>query len=206
MLEFVILKRICGFPFWTFFLFQLGSGGQQQTGKTVAIVVGGAAALFFGIICLLFIRALWKKKEGKYKRMTVKYYKTWVFIYQKTYGDVTMLRLNLDDPNEKFSFLNNPIRQAKKKKEKRSPSPSTLGVYWGKKEQTKQSASGTLFDPFYQSSVLSSQNSIQMVRIPQGKRIIHLVALFGRIRSRTGGGKRNRVSFLRPVATPDSSK
>ncbi|XXG44139.1 hypothetical protein AAC387_Pa01g4014 [Persea americana] len=41
----------------------LGSGGQQQTGKTVAIVVGGAAALFLGVICLLFIRSLWKKKD-----------------------------------------------------------------------------------------------------------------------------------------------
>lgn len=81
------------FFFGLFFFFQIGSGGQQQTGKTVAIVVGGAAALFLGVICLLFIRSLWKKKDGKYKRMTVKYYKTWMFIYEKTYGDVTILIL-----------------------------------------------------------------------------------------------------------------
>lgn len=41
----------------------LGSGQQQQTGKTVAIVVGGTAALLFGVICLLFIRSLWKKHD-----------------------------------------------------------------------------------------------------------------------------------------------
>ncbi|XP_077210401.1 plasmodesmata-located protein 2-like [Tasmannia lanceolata] len=39
------------------------SGSGSQTGKTVAIVVGGAAALGFGVICLLFIRSLWKKKD-----------------------------------------------------------------------------------------------------------------------------------------------
>lgn len=50
--------------------------------------------------------------------------------------------------NEKKSFLNNPIRQARKKNKKIGPSPSTLGVYWGKNEQTKQRASGTLFDLF----------------------------------------------------------
>ncbi|XP_058101442.1 plasmodesmata-located protein 2-like [Magnolia sinica] len=37
--------------------------GQQQTGKTVAIVVGGAAALAFGVICLLFLRSLLKKRD-----------------------------------------------------------------------------------------------------------------------------------------------
>ncbi|XP_020578992.1 cysteine-rich repeat secretory protein 3-like [Phalaenopsis equestris] len=49
-----------------------GSGGGevgvamevgQQTGKTVAIVVGGAAALGFLVICLLFARNLMKKKD-----------------------------------------------------------------------------------------------------------------------------------------------
>ncbi|XP_077227817.1 plasmodesmata-located protein 1 [Tasmannia lanceolata] len=39
------------------------SGSGQQTGKTVAIVVGGAAALGFGVICLLFLRSLWKKRD-----------------------------------------------------------------------------------------------------------------------------------------------
>ncbi|KAK8934673.1 Cysteine-rich repeat secretory protein 3 [Platanthera zijinensis] len=43
-----------------------GSGvGGQQTGKTVAIVVGGAAALGFLVICLLFARNLLKKKDGE---------------------------------------------------------------------------------------------------------------------------------------------
>lgn len=37
--------------------------GGQQTGKTVAIVVGGAAALGFLVICLLFARNLLKKKD-----------------------------------------------------------------------------------------------------------------------------------------------
>lgn len=42
----------------------LGNGGQQQqTGKTVAIVVGGAAGLGFLVIFLLFTRSLFKKKE-----------------------------------------------------------------------------------------------------------------------------------------------
>ncbi|KAK1266239.1 Cysteine-rich repeat secretory protein 3 [Acorus gramineus] len=39
------------------------SHGSGQTGKTVAIVVGGAAALGFLVICLLFIRSLWKKRD-----------------------------------------------------------------------------------------------------------------------------------------------
>lgn len=44
-------------------LFAIGSG--QQTVKTAAIVVGGAFALFFVVICLLFIRSIFKKKDGK---------------------------------------------------------------------------------------------------------------------------------------------
>ncbi|KAK1309253.1 Cysteine-rich repeat secretory protein 3 [Acorus calamus] len=38
-------------------------GSGQQTGKTVAIVVGGAAGLGFLVICLLFIRSLWQKRD-----------------------------------------------------------------------------------------------------------------------------------------------
>ncbi|MQL94462.1 hypothetical protein Taro_027112 [Colocasia esculenta] len=43
-----------------------GGGGSsgQPTGKTVAIVVGGAAALGFLVVCLLFVRSLYKKREG----------------------------------------------------------------------------------------------------------------------------------------------
>lgn len=36
----------------------------QQTAKTVAIVVGSAAALGFIFACLLFVRSLWKKRDG----------------------------------------------------------------------------------------------------------------------------------------------
>ncbi|KAG9445743.1 hypothetical protein H6P81_011871 [Aristolochia fimbriata] len=39
------------------------SSGQQTTGKTVAIVVGGAAALGFVVICLLFVRSVLKKRD-----------------------------------------------------------------------------------------------------------------------------------------------
>lgn len=45
------------------FLFVIGS--RQQMGKTAAIVVGGAFALFFVVMCLLFIRQSFKKKDGK---------------------------------------------------------------------------------------------------------------------------------------------
>ncbi|KAJ6821575.1 cysteine-rich repeat secretory protein 11-like [Iris pallida] len=40
-----------------------GGLGGGQTGKTVAIVVGGAAGLGFLVICLLFARNLMKKKD-----------------------------------------------------------------------------------------------------------------------------------------------
>ncbi|XP_043706662.1 plasmodesmata-located protein 2-like [Telopea speciosissima] len=39
------------------------SGIGQNAGKTVAIVVGGAAALGFVVICLMFLRSLMKKHE-----------------------------------------------------------------------------------------------------------------------------------------------
>lgn len=37
----------------------------QHTGKTVAIIVGGAAGVAFLIICLLFARNLMKKRDGR---------------------------------------------------------------------------------------------------------------------------------------------
>ncbi|XP_057484730.1 plasmodesmata-located protein 2-like isoform X1 [Actinidia eriantha] len=43
-----------------------GSGTGQNTRKTVAIVVGGAAGLGLGIACLLVLKSAFKKKEGKY--------------------------------------------------------------------------------------------------------------------------------------------
>ncbi|KAJ4968062.1 hypothetical protein NE237_014763 [Protea cynaroides] len=39
------------------------SGIGQNAGKTIAIVVGGAAALGFVVICLMFIRSLLKKRD-----------------------------------------------------------------------------------------------------------------------------------------------
>ncbi|XP_047977442.1 plasmodesmata-located protein 3-like isoform X2 [Salvia hispanica] len=39
------------------------SGGGPNTGKTVAIIVGGAAGVGFLVICLLFARGLLKKKD-----------------------------------------------------------------------------------------------------------------------------------------------
>ncbi|XP_043721734.1 plasmodesmata-located protein 2-like isoform X2 [Telopea speciosissima] len=39
------------------------SGVGQNTGKTIAIVVGGAAALGFLVICLTFVRSLMKKHD-----------------------------------------------------------------------------------------------------------------------------------------------
>jgi len=43
-----------------------GSLGQQETQKTVALAVGGFAALGFLIACLLFLKSLLKKKGEKY--------------------------------------------------------------------------------------------------------------------------------------------
>lgn len=37
----------------------------QNTGKTVAIILGGIAAVAFLVICLLFARNLVKKREGR---------------------------------------------------------------------------------------------------------------------------------------------
>ncbi|XP_059626091.1 plasmodesmata-located protein 2-like [Cornus florida] len=43
-----------------------GSNTNTNTKKTVAIVVGGVASLGFGIACLLFIKSVFKRREGKY--------------------------------------------------------------------------------------------------------------------------------------------
>lgn len=40
------------------------SSGSGQTAKTAAAIVGGAFALFFGVVCLLFLKSLWKKRDG----------------------------------------------------------------------------------------------------------------------------------------------
>ena len=45
-------------------LVNVGSG--QSTGKTVAIILGGAAGVGFLVICLLFTKNLMKKHDGKY--------------------------------------------------------------------------------------------------------------------------------------------
>ena len=37
----------------------------QNTGKTVAIILGGAAGVAFLVICLLFARGLMKKHDGR---------------------------------------------------------------------------------------------------------------------------------------------
>lgn len=37
----------------------------QNTGKTVAIILGGIAGVAFLVICLLFARNLVKKRDGK---------------------------------------------------------------------------------------------------------------------------------------------
>lgn len=38
---------------------------EQNTGKTVAIILGGAAGVGFLVICTLFARSLMKKHDGK---------------------------------------------------------------------------------------------------------------------------------------------
>lgn len=37
----------------------------QNTGKTVAIILGGAAGVAFLVICLMFARSLKKKRDGR---------------------------------------------------------------------------------------------------------------------------------------------
>ncbi|KAG4908291.1 hypothetical protein JHK84_056819 [Glycine max] len=41
------------------------SSSGQNTGKTVAIIVGGAAGVAFLVICLMFARSLKKKRDGR---------------------------------------------------------------------------------------------------------------------------------------------
>lgn len=43
-----------------------GGGGQNHTQRTVAIAVGGIAALGFLLVCLLFVRSVVKKQRGKH--------------------------------------------------------------------------------------------------------------------------------------------
>lgn len=40
--------------------------GQHNTQKTVALAVGGVAALGFLIACLLFLKSVLKKRGGKH--------------------------------------------------------------------------------------------------------------------------------------------
>lgn len=40
------------------------SGTEQSTGKTVAIILGGAVGVGFIVICMLFVRNLTKKHDG----------------------------------------------------------------------------------------------------------------------------------------------
>ncbi|KAK2417861.1 plasmodesmata-located protein [Trifolium repens] len=42
------------------------SGGNPHTERTVALAVGGVAALGFFIVCLMFLKSVLKKKGGKY--------------------------------------------------------------------------------------------------------------------------------------------
>lgn len=43
-----------------------GGGGHPHTERTVALAVGGVAALGFLIVCLLFLKSVLKKKSDKY--------------------------------------------------------------------------------------------------------------------------------------------
>ncbi|CAK7333911.1 unnamed protein product [Dovyalis caffra] len=45
-------------------------GTKQHTQKTVAIAVGGVAALGFGIVCLMFVRSIFNKRRGKHEDIT----------------------------------------------------------------------------------------------------------------------------------------
>lgn len=45
------------------FLIDVGEPGPN-TGKTVAIILGGAAGVGFVVICLMFARGLMKKHDG----------------------------------------------------------------------------------------------------------------------------------------------
>lgn len=45
----------------------------QNTGKTVAIILGGIAGVAFLVICLLFARNLVKKREGRCYTLVILY-------------------------------------------------------------------------------------------------------------------------------------
>jgi hypothetical protein len=45
----------------------IDGGTRQRTQRTVAIAVGGVAALGFGVVCLLFVRSIFKKRLGKHE-------------------------------------------------------------------------------------------------------------------------------------------
>lgn len=51
-----------GYVIIEMYLMDVGTG--PKTGKTVAIIVGGAAGVGFLVICLLFARSLMKKHDG----------------------------------------------------------------------------------------------------------------------------------------------
>lgn len=49
-------------------------GTGQSTGKTVAIILGGAAGVGFLVICLLFARGLMKKHDGMHLLHEIEYH------------------------------------------------------------------------------------------------------------------------------------
>lgn len=53
----------------------VSTGGN--TGKTVAIILGGAAGVGFIVICLLFARNLMKKHDGTYMWWSLR----WIFFF-----------------------------------------------------------------------------------------------------------------------------
>lgn len=44
----------------------VGTGQQNHTQRTVAIAVGGVAALGFLLVCLMFVRSVMRKRGGKH--------------------------------------------------------------------------------------------------------------------------------------------
>ncbi|KAK2967920.1 hypothetical protein RJ640_010530 [Escallonia rubra] len=61
------------------------SGSGSNTGKTVAIILGGAVGVGFVIICLMFARSLLKKHDGKI-RMYKQFHAFWCNISLSFYG------------------------------------------------------------------------------------------------------------------------
>lgn len=52
----------------------------QNTGKTVAIILGGAAGVAFLVICLMFARSLKKKRDGRLMVFNISQIKIVLFI------------------------------------------------------------------------------------------------------------------------------